>query len=93
MVFWGEFQTDDINMLISCLIIVVSPIGGVFANQFAIAIEKDKEYAYPMIIGAIVSIIGNVAFVPTYGAVAATIVLVVVELLVFFFRVFFVRKE
>ncbi|HFU5923939.1 TPA: oligosaccharide flippase family protein, partial [Enterococcus faecium] len=92
--FFGEnFKPMTINMLISCLIIVVSPIGGVFANQFAIAIEKDKEYAYPMIIGAIVSIIGNVAFVPTYGAVAATIVLVVVELLVFFFRVFFVRKE
>ena len=89
--FFGEnFKPMTINMLISCLIIVVSPIGGVFANQFAIAIEKDKEYAYPMIIGAIVSIIGNVAFVPTYGAVAATIVLVVV---VFFFRVFFVRKE
>ncbi|BDP80203.1 capsular polysaccharide biosynthesis protein [Enterococcus faecium] len=83
--FFGEnFKPMTINMLISCLIIVVSPIGGVFANQFAIAIEKDKEYAYPMIIGAIVSIIGNVAFVPTYGAVAATIVLVVVELLVFF---------
>lgn len=92
--FFGEnFKPMTINMLISCVIIVVSPIGGVFANQFAIAIEKDKEYAYPMIIGAIVSIIGNVAFVPTYGAVAATIVLVVVELLVFFFRVFFVRKE
>lgn len=92
--FFGEnFKPMTINMLISCLIIVVSPIGGVFANQFAIAIEKDKEYAYPMIIGAIVSIIGNVVFVPTYGAVAATIVLVVVELLVFFFRVFFVRKE
>ena len=46
-----------------------------------------------MIIGAIVSIIGNVAFVPTYGAVAATIVLVVVELLVFSLEYFLYEKK
>ncbi len=46
-----------------------------------------------MIIGAIVSIIGNVAFVPTYGAVAATIVLVVVELLVFSLEYFCTKRN
>src|SRR5699024_1474709 len=48
---------------------------------------------YPMLIGAIVSVIGNILLVPSYGVVGASIVLVVVEFLVLFFRVFFIRKE
>ncbi|PQD41348.1 oligosaccharide flippase family protein [Enterococcus durans] len=92
--FFGKnFTPMTINMLLSCFLIIFSPIGGVFANQFTIAIEKDKAYAYPMLIGAIVSVIGNILLVPSSGVVGASIVLVVVEFLVLFFRVFFIRKE
>ncbi|WP_430596564.1 flippase [Enterococcus sp. DIV0175] len=92
--FFGEkFEPMVINMLLSCLLIIFSPIGGVFANQFTIAIEKDKEFAYPMIIGALISIVGNILLVPKYGALGATLVLVIVEFLVCFFRIFFIRDE
>lgn len=33
------------------------PTGGVFANQFALANRRDKDYALPVVIGAIIEVV------------------------------------
>ncbi|MFG5501884.1 polysaccharide biosynthesis C-terminal domain-containing protein, partial [Enterococcus faecalis] len=64
---------------------------GIFSNQFALAMEKDKEYGIPLIIGSIVSLLGNYILVPIYNALGATIVLVFVELIVCILRIVLIK--
>lgn len=91
--FGEEFKPMISNMLIVGSLIIVSPIGGIFSNQFSIAIEKDKAFAYPLIIGAIISVVGNILIVPYFSSLGGTIVLVVVETIVCFLKIYFVKDE
>ncbi|MBV7389863.1 MULTISPECIES: oligosaccharide flippase family protein [Enterococcus] len=91
--FGNDFIKMTSNMLLVSLIIILSPLGGIFSNQFSIAIENDRAFAYPLITGAFISVIGNVLIVPKYGAIGGTIVLVFVEFSIFLMKVFLVRKE
>ncbi|BDP87364.1 hypothetical protein EfmAA818_09600 [Enterococcus faecium] len=56
-----------INMLISCLIIVVSPIGGVFANLLVDEVKKDYPRLINLANARLVDGYLSTAFVPTYG--------------------------
>lgn len=90
--FSAEFAPMTINMLLVTVIIIVNPIGGIFSNQFALAMEKDKEYAIPLIVGSVVSLVGNYILVPLYQSLGATIVLITVEVIVCVLRIVLVRK-
>lgn len=91
--FGNDFKPMIGNMMLVGILILVNPIGGVLSNQFSIAIEKDGAFALPLILGAFVSVIGNVLIVPRFGSVGATFVLIFVEIMVSFLRIFLVRKE
>lgn len=91
--FGSDFKPMIGNMMLVGILILVNPIGGVLSNQFSIAIEKDGAFALPLILGAFVSVIGNILIVPKFGSVGATFVLIFVEVLVSFLRIFLVRKE
>ncbi|MGE2643866.1 polysaccharide biosynthesis C-terminal domain-containing protein, partial [Escherichia coli] len=69
------------------------PLGGVFANQYALVFEKDKQFLVPLVIGAVLSLSLNLITVPYLGALGATFVMVVVEFTVCFLRIYLVRKE
>ncbi|MFP3468316.1 polysaccharide biosynthesis C-terminal domain-containing protein, partial [Leifsonia sp. SIMBA_070] len=56
------------------------------------AFEKDKQYVLPLLLGAIISLTLNIIFIPRYGAIGATIVIVAVEFMVCFFRIYLIRK-
>ncbi|HFJ9284686.1 TPA: oligosaccharide flippase family protein [Bacillus toyonensis] len=91
--FFGEdFIPMSPLMFWVSLIIIFIPIGGVFANQYALAFEKDKQYVLPLVLGAIISLTLNIIFIPRYGAIGATIVILVVEFMVCFFRIYLIRK-
>lgn len=91
--FFGEsFIPMSPLMFWVSFIIIFIPIGGVFANQYALAFEKDKQYVLPLVLGAIISLILNIIFIPRYGAVGATFVIVFVEFMVCFFRIYLIRK-
>ncbi|MBJ8016997.1 MULTISPECIES: oligosaccharide flippase family protein [Bacillus cereus group] len=91
--FFGEsFIPMSPLMFWVSLIIIFIPIGGVFANQYALAFEKDKQYVLPLVLGAIISLTLNIIFIPRYGAIGATIVIVAVEFMVCFFRIYLIRK-
>lgn len=89
--FGPKFVPMTANMMIVSFIIILNPIGGIFSNQFALAMEKDKEYGIPLIIGSIVSLLGNYILVPIYNALGATIVLVFVELIVCLLRIVLIK--
>lgn len=91
--FGAAFKPMINNMLLVGLIIIFSPVGSIFSNQFSIAIKKDTAFAYPLIIGAFISVIGNVLIVPKFGSFGGTLVLVLVELTVCGIKIFMVRKE
>lgn len=92
--FFGEkfVPMTPLMFLISFSIILI-PIGGVFANQFALAMRKDKQFAIPLIIGAILSLILNFTFDPIFGAYGATINILTVELVVCLLRIYIVRED
>ncbi|WP_242290793.1 oligosaccharide flippase family protein [Bacillus cereus group sp. BfR-BA-01455] len=91
--FGKEFAPMSNLMFWVSLIIIFIPLGGVFANQYALVFEKDKQFLVPLVIGAVLSLSLNLITVPYLGALGATFVMVVVEFTVCFLRIYLVRKE
>lgn len=78
-------------MFFFTLTIIMIPTGGVFANQFALANRRDKDYAIPVIIGAFLEV-GLSAFLDRYyGAAGAMIAILVTEFIVLILRLWIVR--
>lgn len=75
------------------LTVVIIPLGGVFANQFALANGKDKEYAIPVIIGAVIECIAASILDIAYGACGALIAILFTETIVCVLRIWIVRKD
>lgn len=73
------------------LTIIMIPTGGVFANQFALANQRDKDYAFPVVIGAILEIVLSYLLDRPYGAVGAMIAILITEAVVLVLRLWVVR--
>lgn len=73
------------------LTIIMIPTGGVFANQFALANRRDKDYAFPVVIGAILEIILSYLLDRHYGAMGAMIAILITEAVVLVLRLWVVR--
>lgn len=73
------------------LTIIMIPTGGVFANQFALANQRDKDYAVPVVIGAILEIVLSYLLDRPYGAVGAMIAILITEAVVLILRLWVVR--
>lgn len=78
-------------MFFFALTIVMIPTGGVFANQFALANHRDRDYALPVIIGAFLEVILSYFLDRLYGATGAMIAILVTELIVLLLRLWIVR--
>lgn len=73
------------------LTIIMIPTGGVFANQFALANSRDKDYAFPVVIGAIIEIVLSYLLDRPYGAWGAMIAILITEAVVLVLRLWVVR--
>lgn len=73
------------------LTIIMIPTGGVFANQFALANQRDKDYAVPVVIGAILEIVLSYLLDRPYGAGGAMIAILITEAVVLILRLWVVR--
>ncbi|RXW34761.1 hypothetical protein CYQ84_10380, partial [Enterococcus faecium] len=92
-IFFGEkFQSMEINLIISSLLIPFISFGGVFSNQFTLSQGQYVNYTIPFVIGAVVNPILLYIFVPLYGAVGASIILVFTEGIICFLRIYVTRK-
>lgn len=73
------------------LTIIMIPTGGVFANQFALANQRDKDYAVPVVIGAILEIVLSYLLDRPYGAGGAMIAILITEAVVLILRLWVIR--
>ena len=73
------------------LTIIMIPTGGVFANQFALANQRDKDYAVPVVIGAILEIVLSYLLDRPYGAGGAMIAILITEAVDSILRLWVVR--
>ncbi|MEE8857112.1 MAG: oligosaccharide flippase family protein [Lactobacillus sp.] len=73
------------------LTIILIPTGGVFANQFALANKRDKDYAIPVTIGAVLELALSWLLDRPFGALGAMIAILTTELVVLFLRCWIVR--
>ncbi|RVU70533.1 MULTISPECIES: oligosaccharide flippase family protein [Lactobacillus] len=78
-------------MFFFTLTIIMIPTGGVFANQFALANHRDKEYAFPVVIGAILELVLSYFLDRHFAAVGAMIAILITEFIVLILRLWVVR--
>ena len=80
-------------MFFFALTIIMIPMGGVFANQFALANRRDKEYAIPVVIGALIEVVLAALLDRPYGASGATVAILITEFVVLILRLWIVRDD
>lgn len=78
-------------MFFFTLTIIMIPTGGVFANQFALANRRDKDYAIPVVIGAILEVVLSLVLDKIYGASGAMVAILITEGVVLILRMWIVR--
>ena len=92
--FFGNKYIPMTNLMFwFTLTIVIIPLGGVFANQFALANQRDKEYAIPVVIGAICEVVLTYFLDRSLAATGALIAILITELVVCLLRVWIVRDD
>ena len=67
------------------------PTGGVFANQYALAVSRDKDYAIPVVVGAILELVLSYFLDRTYAAAGAMVAILITEAVVLVLRIWIVR--
>ena len=80
-------------MFFFSLTIIKITIGGVFANKFSLANRRDKEYAIPVVIGAIIEVVLAALLDRPYGASGATVAILITEFVVLILRLWIVRDD
>lgn len=73
--------------------IAVIPIGvtGVLGVQVLTSLEKEKYVLYSAVVGAIVDLVLNICFIPTYGATGAAGATMVAEFVVLIVQIYYTR--
>lgn len=78
-------------MFFFTLTIIMIPAGGVFANQYALANQRDKDYALPVVIGACLELAFSYLLDRPFGATGAMIAILMTEFIVLILRLWIVR--
>lgn len=90
--FFGQkFVPMTPLMFFFTLTIIMIPTGGVFANQFALANHRDKDYALPVVVGAILELALSFFLDRLWAATGAMIAILTTEFIVLLLRLWIVR--
>ncbi|MCH3904862.1 MAG: oligosaccharide flippase family protein [Lactobacillus sp.] len=90
--FFGEKYIPMTNLMFwFTLTIIIIPMGGVFANQFALANKRDLDYAIPVVVGAVSELILSYFFDRAWAATGALIAILITEIIVCVLRLWIVR--
>lgn len=90
--FFGEKYIPMTNLMFwFTLTIIMIPMGGVFANQFALANKRDLDYAIPVVIGAVLECVLACLLDRPFAATGAMIAILTTELVVCILRLWIVR--
>lgn len=91
--FFGEEFTCITDMVkLACVLIIVIPVGGVFANQLAVPLGKNKHYTIPVYITVIVDFALIILLVPKFGAMGGMIAIVAAEAITCIVRIIVMYK-
>lgn len=92
-IFFGEeFKVIIPHTIITSFIVIFIPLGGVFANQYALPTRKNKEYVIPLVCAAIINIMLNIILAPKLGAMGGVWSIVLTELITMILRIMLVKK-
>lgn len=90
--FFGQkFVPMTPLMFFFTLTIIMIPTGGVFANQFALANHRDKDYALPVVIGAALELGLSFVLDRVWAARGAMLAILITEFIVLLLRLWIVR--
>lgn len=90
--FGRKFNVIVPYMMITSLIVLFIALGGVFANQYTLPTNKNKEYIIPLLSAAAINIALNVILVPKFQALGGVIAIVITEFIVCLLRIVLVKK-
>ena len=92
--FWGEEFTPS-GMIIIGLAATIPfwSFANVIRTQYLIPAERDKDYLYSVMLGAVVNLAINYALIPKFGSMGATVGTIAAEVSVCAFQGWVVRKE
>ena len=92
--FWGKsFEMVGLIMMIEAPIIIFIPMSNVFGTQYLLPLNRMKPYTFSVTFGAILNIVVNLAFIPLFGVIGATVATVVSEFAVTVYQYLSIRKE
>lgn len=81
IVFWGdEFAVSGSIIIGLSVTIPFISFGSIIKSQYLIPNEKDRAYVLATVGGAIVNLISNIALIPRFGAIGATIGTILAEI-------------
>jgi O-antigen/teichoic acid export membrane protein len=90
--FGSEFNVIILYMILTSVIILFIAVGGVFANQYTLPTNKNKEYIIPLLVASVINITLNIILVPKFQALGGVIAIVITEFIVCLLRIFLVKK-
>lgn len=85
-------QTSSLVTLLSITLPFVS-FANVIRTQYLIPMEKDRIYVISVIIGAVLNLLFNLAFIPYLGATGACLGTIIAEMSVMIYQTIKVRNE
>ena len=93
-IFFGNGY-DKVALLMKIItpIILLIGLSNVTGTQYLLPTKRQKEYTTSVVIGACVNFIFNIALIPKYGAIGASVGTVIAELTVTFIQAYFVRND
>lgn len=90
--FGSDFSQLQTLLPLFTPIIIVLPMGLVFAQQFLLPLGYSRQYTLSILLGAIVSITANSLLIPFIGLLGAIISILIVEYFITFYQLSKVRK-
>ncbi len=92
--YYGEdFRASTKLVIYLTPIIVFTSIACVIRTQYLIPKEKDKQYIFSVIAGAVINFIINISLISSLGPMGAVLGTLAAEFIVMFIQCFAVRRE
>ncbi|WP_248737122.1 flippase [Neobacillus rhizosphaerae] len=91
--FLGDkFQPSGTIAMMMAPIIIFKSLGVIFGSWYLVPMRKNKEYTLPIVIGACLNFILNLALIPRFGAAGAAFATTVTEGLILVIQLWFLNN-
>ncbi|MCA1031419.1 flippase [Bacillus timonensis] len=85
------FEPSVLICMVMAPVIIFKALGVILGSWYLVPMEKNKEYTIPIVVGAVLNIILNLALIPFYGTLGAAISTVFTEGIILAFQFWFLR--